>query len=70
MKNPKNYPVWERLEAMLQRDDNEGFCLSCGEEAYGVEPDAARYKCECCGEREVYGSHNVLVMEAYKGGRE
>ena len=55
---------------MLQNDDNEGFCLACGVEAYGVEPDAARYECECCGEREVYGSHNVLIMEAFKGGRE
>lgn len=70
MKNPKNFPTWEQLEAMLQNDDCEGFCLACGEEAYSVEPDATKYECECCGEREVYGAHNVLIMEAFKGGRE
>jgi len=70
MKIPKNFPTWEALESQLQADDCEGFCLSCGEEACSIEPDAAKYTCECCGEKEVYGSHNVLMMEAFKGGRE
>jgi hypothetical protein len=70
MKNSENFPTWEQLESMLQNDDCENFCLACGEEAYGVEPDAEKYECECCGEREVYGSHNVLIMGAFKGGRE
>ena len=26
--------------------DNPGFCLACGAEAHGVEPDARRYVCE------------------------
>lgn len=26
-----------------------GFCIACGDEASGVEPDARKYKCEGCG---------------------
>jgi hypothetical protein len=39
-----------------------GFCLACGEESYGVEPDARRYECESCGERKVYGAEEILLM--------
>lgn len=42
--------------------DNGGYCLKCGEEAYGVEPDARRYECEECGERGVYGIGELLMM--------
>ena len=43
-------------------DDNGGFCVECGEEAYGVEPDARAYECECCGESGVYGAEELLIM--------
>lgn len=43
-------------------DDNTGFCLACGEQAYYVEPDARRYQCEDCGERQVYGASELLIM--------
>ncbi|HYT08944.1 MAG TPA: hypothetical protein VEL77_14970 [Rugosimonospora sp.] len=39
-----------------------GFCLACGAEASGVEPDAHEYPCECCGEARVYGAEEILVM--------
>lgn len=42
--------------------DNPGFCLDCGADAEGVEPDARRYKCEECGERQVYGAEEVLIV--------
>jgi hypothetical protein len=42
--------------------DNPGACLACGERAYGVEPDARRYKCESCGAFEVYGLEELLIM--------
>ena len=45
----------------VEADDNLGFCLSCGDEAYGVEPDARRYKCEGCGEHQVYGAEEILI---------
>jgi len=52
--------VMEAVEA----DDNLGFCLACGAEAYGVEPDARKYECEECGERRVYGAEELLLMMA------
>ncbi len=52
----------DRLLEALERDDNEGFCLACGAEAYGVEPDARKYKCESCGKNAVYGAEECLVM--------
>ena len=38
-----------------------GFCVECGDEAYGVEPDARRYECESCGARAVYGAEELLI---------
>ena len=46
--------------AAVSRDDNTGFCLACGEEAYGVEPDAREYVCESCGQHAVYGAEECL----------
>lgn len=39
-----------------------GFCLACGAEAYGVEPDARRYECDECGKEKVYGAEELLMM--------
>jgi hypothetical protein len=30
--------------------------------AYGVEPDARGYECECCGKHRVYGLEEALLM--------
>lgn len=49
--------------------DNPGFCLACGEEADGCEPDARRYECEACGEEQVYGASELLIMGAYHTDR-
>ena len=38
-----------------------GFCVDCGEEADGVEPDATKYRCESCGARAVYGAEELLM---------
>jgi hypothetical protein len=54
----------EDYEAM--QDDNAGFCLSCGELAYGVEPDARKYECESCGGPKVYGLEECLIMGLVK----
>lgn len=43
-------------------EDNPGFCLACGQEADGVEPDARRYECESCGARKVFGLEELLMM--------
>lgn len=42
--------------------DNPGFCLDCGEECQGVEPDARRYRCESCGMPAVFGLEELLIM--------
>ena len=44
--------------------DDPGFCIACGAEAEGVEPDARRYKCEVCGEMAIYGAEELLIRIA------
>ena len=38
-----------------------GFCIACGHEQDGCEPDAREYKCESCGEYEVYGAAELAM---------
>ena len=52
--------VMARLEEAQQTLDDPGFCVSCGTEAEGVEPDAQRYECEACGAPAVYGAEQLL----------
>lgn len=52
-------PSIELIKEMENR--NEGFCIACGEIAYGVEPDASGYECECCDERKVFGSFTLAL---------
>ena len=54
----------ERIAAAVETDDCLGFCIKCGNEAMGVEPDARGYKCESCGECGVYGAEELLMMIA------
>ena len=42
--------------------ENLGFCLNCGAETDGVEPDARRYHCEECSMPYVYGLEELLLM--------
>lgn len=51
----------EVIEAAA-RDDDTGFCLECGAEVYGVEPDGREYKCEVCGAYKVYGAEELCLM--------
>lgn len=54
-----------RIQAAVRRRmhtlDNPGFCIACGEDADGVEPDAREYECEHCGEPTVYGADELLM---------
>lgn len=52
----------EQVIAAVEADDNIGFCIACGDEAYGVEPDGRKYECESCGEKKVYGAEELLFM--------
>ena len=52
------------IDACERRDtslDNPGFCIACGEDAEGCEPDARDYECEHCGEHKVYGAEELLL---------
>ena len=43
---------------------NPGCCLACGARVEGCEPDARNYECEECGEHEVFGLEECLMMGA------
>lgn len=51
----------EVMEA-VQADDHSGFCHACGNHQYGCEPDARNYECEECGENQVFGAEESLLM--------
>ena len=53
--------VTETVERAHSSLDNPGFCVCCGAEAEGVEPDARKYACESCGEPGVYGAEELLL---------
>ena len=52
----------KQVMAAIEADDNLGFCIACGAEAYCVEPDAREYECESCGAKAVYGAEELLLM--------
>ena len=54
--------VMEAVEENTFGLGNAGFCLACGEEADGCEPDARKYTCDYCGEKKVYGAEEILMM--------
>jgi hypothetical protein len=54
--------VLDAAEREMMTLDNPGFCLACGDEAMECEPDARAYKCEACGQPQVYGAAEVLQM--------
>ena len=65
MKLHPSITVERVVEAVMRRDeslDNPGFCVICGADADGVEPDPRRYECESCGEPGVYGASELLIM--------
>lgn len=53
--------VMEAAKREMFGTDNPGFCVVCGEEQEGCEPDARRYPCETCGKRAVYGAQELLL---------
>ena len=53
--------VMDAVERHMHSLDDPGFCIACGADANGVEPDARKYKCEICGEKAVYGAEELLI---------
>ena len=56
--------VCQAIEEAQISLDNPGFCLACGEDADGCEPDARKYHCESCEADMVYGAEEILIMLA------
>ena len=56
--------VLEAVEPQHTTLDNPGFCIRCGADAEGVEPDVRRCTCEACGVQGVYGAEELLIMLA------
>lgn len=52
------------LIAAVEADDCIGFCIACGAERFGVEPDARNYPCDECGKRKVFGAEDLLIRLA------
>lgn len=52
--------VADAVERYNDSLDNPGFCIACGVDVEGVEPDAREYECECCGAKAVYGAEELL----------
>ena len=52
--------VMEATQRRTTTLDNPGFCIECGNEQDGCEPDARRYACTQCGQRAVYGAEELL----------
>jgi hypothetical protein len=51
------------IDQLDEADENqEGFCISCGEVHECCEPDAAEYECDVCGEKLVFGAAEIALM--------
>lgn len=48
-------------ESMFGCGGSPGFCLDCGADADGVEPDAEGYQCAECGAMRVSGAEAILI---------
>ena len=58
-------PSLIELQNVITQDSNVGFCLACGGDVDGVEPDARKYHCESCDADKVYGAEELLLMGLY-----
>ena len=56
--------VVEALERSDYNLDNPGFCVRCGADTDGVEPDARDCQCEACGENGVHGAEEMMLRLA------
>lgn len=55
-------PSLKWAERVILNENNEGFCLACGDTQTGCEPDARKYICESCGLPKVYGAEELVMM--------
>jgi hypothetical protein len=53
------YPA-EQIDCALR--NQRGFCLSCGKMLETIPACAARWQCAVCGEAEVFGAGQMVLM--------
>lgn len=53
----------DALIEAIESEEYLGYCITCGEEQGGCEPDARNYKCESCNENTVFGAEELLIMQ-------
>lgn len=58
--------VMEAAEDSTFGMGSTGFCIECGAEQSGCEPDAREYECDGCGERQVFGAQELLITGQYR----
>ena len=51
-----------KMELIMIGDSYPGWCLACGKEVKGVEPDARKYTCAKCDKPKVYGMAELMMM--------
>lgn len=51
----------DTILSAVEADDQRGYCVGCGAEATGVEPDARRYECDVCDQPMVYGAEELML---------
>jgi hypothetical protein len=56
--------IMEAIERETTGLDNPGFCLICGAEPDGCEPDARNYTCDNCGAEQVFGAEELALCIA------
>lgn len=56
--------ITEAMERRSSSLDDPGFCLICGNEQGGCEPDARNYACEACGAEQVFGVEELMLVIA------
>jgi len=67
-KTGKTYfiPSESELIQALELDENNAFCIHCGDTDQTIEPDVERAKCECCDQHGLYGAEQLLLLGLYK----
>ena len=54
---------YEVIEQAIESGEYYGYCLACGSEHEGIEPDARQYHCSQCSAYRVYGAEEILIMD-------
>ena len=55
----------DTLMESAETDGTTGYCIFCGSEADGIEPDAGKCECAECGRDGVYGAEELILRGIY-----